>query len=334
MNGTELKQVEEECYLGMVLNTDLSWKPHTNKMICKASKKIGLLYKIRNKISRSALSKYYTTFIRPVLEYGSVVIANCTAYDAHRIEQVQRRAAILCTGAFRRSSYKALLSELGWESLEDRRRKAKLILMFKILNNLTPQYLKDQIPPQVQETTQYNLRNRTHVRIPLSRTSYCHLSYIPSTLKLWNALDPELRNSRTLNRFKRKLKFRPSPLVKLYSISYGHGSRSHTQIRLGLSKLRTHLFSHSIISEPYCTQCQLNANETPLHYFLCCPAFAAQRVEMLRGLRDSMTPEQFPNNRQLLQIIIHGNPDSTIETNRNIFKLIHQYILSTKRFTV
>jgi len=205
--------------------------------------------------------------------------------------------------------------------------------MFKILKNLTPQYLKDLIPPQVQETTQYNLRNRTHVRIPLSRTSYCHLSYIPSTLKLWNALDPELRHSRTLNRFKRKLKFRPSPLAKLYSTSYGHCSRFHTQIRLGLSKLRTHLFSHSIISEPYCINCQQHANETPLHYFLQCQAFAAQRVEMLRGLRDSMAPEQLPQNRKLLQFIIHGNPDTTIEMNRKIFQLIHQYLSNTKRFT-
>jgi len=54
---------------------------------------------------------------------------------------------------------------------------------------------------------------------------------------------------------------------------------------------------------------------------------------MLRGLRDSMAPEQLPQNRKLLQFIIHGNPDTTIEMNRKIFQLIHQYLSNTKRFT-
>lgn len=58
MNNTELSQVDEECYLGMVLSSNMSWKAHINKIICKASKKICLLYKMRNKLSRSALSKY------------------------------------------------------------------------------------------------------------------------------------------------------------------------------------------------------------------------------------------------------------------------------------
>jgi hypothetical protein len=148
---------------------------------------------MRNKLSRPALSKYYISFIRPVLEYGGVVFDNCTALEAHSLEQVQRRAARFCTGAFKRTPYKPLLDELGWESLEDRRRKAKLVLMFKIINNLTPTYLKEQIPPQVHETTRHNLRNRSHIRISLSRTKYCHSSYIPATLKLWNALDPEIK---------------------------------------------------------------------------------------------------------------------------------------------
>jgi ribonuclease P/MRP protein subunit RPP40 len=104
MNNTELKQVDEECYLGLILNSNISWKPHISKITCKASKKLGLLYKMRNKISRSALSKYYISFIRPVLEYGSVVFDNCTIFYAHSLEQVQRRAARFCTGAFKRAS--------------------------------------------------------------------------------------------------------------------------------------------------------------------------------------------------------------------------------------
>jgi hypothetical protein len=128
MNNIPLKQVDEERYLGLILNSKMTWNSHVNHLTSKASRQIGLLHKLKTKLPRSALTKYYTTFIRPVLEYGSVVFDNCTIHESHLIEQVQRRAAVLCTGALRRTAYTNLLNELGWESREDRRKKAKLIL--------------------------------------------------------------------------------------------------------------------------------------------------------------------------------------------------------------
>jgi hypothetical protein len=333
MNNTALTQVYEECYLGLTLHPNMSWKPHLNKIICKSSRKIGLLTKMKNKLPRSALSKYYVSFVRPVLEYGSVVFDNCTAHESHSLEQVQRRAALLCTGAFKRSSYKKLLDELGWESLEDRRKKAKLILMFKIINNLTPNYLKELIPPQVLDATNYNLRNRQHIRLPASRTQYMQTSYIPSTLKQWNALDPEIRSIRTVSTLKAHFKFRPNPMSKLYSVSYEYSFRFLTQIRLGLSKLKNHLFTHGILLDPICPNCQNHELETPAHYFLHCPAYAAHRGEMSRGLRDLLAPESISNNPALLNTIIFGCTDASFEINIELFKTVCNFIKNTKRFT-
>ena len=330
MNDTPLKQVDDERYLGLILNSKMTWNSHINKLTSKASQKLGLLYTMKNKLSRTALTKYYITFIRPVLEYGSVVFDNCTIHESHLIEQVQRRAAVLCTGAFKRTSYVNLLNELGWESLDERRKKAKLTLMFKITKNLTPPYLKELIPPQIQDTTQHRLRNRTHIRIPRSRTSFKQKSFIPATLNLWNNLDPEIKRSRTLATFKSKQKFRLNPMTKLYSTNFGPSTKLLTQIRLGLSKLNLHLFTHSIIPDPFCPHCPAS-RESPMHYFLQCPAYAAQRDAMSRDLRGLLAPESFTHTK-LLYIIIHGNQTDNLQTNISIFQTVHNYITSTKRF--
>jgi hypothetical protein len=95
MSNTPLTQVYQECYLGVTLTSNMSWKHHIHNLTTKASKRLGLLYKLRNKLPRSAISNYYVSFIRPILEYGSVVFDNCTAFESHSLEQVQRRAAIL-----------------------------------------------------------------------------------------------------------------------------------------------------------------------------------------------------------------------------------------------
>ncbi len=113
--------------------------------------------------------------------------------------------------------------------------------MFKIVNGLVPTYLTSLIPPQIQTTTNYPLRNRTNFRIPRARTQLMQQSFLPATLRQWNNLSSEIRNCKSLNTFKNKIKFKPNPSTRLYSISLGPFSKYHTQIPLGLSKLRSTL---------------------------------------------------------------------------------------------
>ena len=207
MNNTNLKQVFTERYLGMLLTSNMSWKPHIEHTASKASKRLAPMFKMKSKLPRCALSRYYITFVRPVIEYGSVIYDNCSSSEARSLETVQRRAALCCTGAFKRTPSTLLLKEIGWESLNDRRKKAKLILLYKITHNLTPRYLEELIPAQVGNLTTYSLRNPSAYRIPLVRTTYMANSFIPSTLKQWNSLDPNTRTCRTLHSFKSKLKY-------------------------------------------------------------------------------------------------------------------------------
>ncbi len=333
MDNVKLKQVDQECYLGMVITKNLSWKSHINKLIAKAFKRIGLLFRLKtNRLPRAALSNYYITFIRPVLEYGSVVFDNCTAHECHLLEQVQRRAAVLCTGAFKRSNYKLLLEDLGWDSLQNRRKTAKLTLMYKILHDLTPRYLKDLIPPQVQTATAYTLRNRNNYRLPSYRTQCMNKSFIPATIQQWNVTDTLIQNCNTLCTFKSKFKFQTHPLLKLYSSSFGPSTKYLTQIRLGLSKLKLHLFTHGIVPDPFCPNCQIPTKESPAHYLLECPAIAAVREEMFHGLRGLMPAQIMNNNKKLLHCLIFGHTALSLETNINMFLSVITFISASSRF--
>ena len=51
-------------------------------------------------------------------------------------------------GAWKGTNRSNLYKELGWESLSDRRRVRRILLFYKIVNNSTPQYLKDKITVQ------------------------------------------------------------------------------------------------------------------------------------------------------------------------------------------
>ena len=86
------------------------------------------------------------------------------------IEHVQYEAAKIVTGAMKGTSKQRLMQEIGWEDLKTRRAIHKLLLYFKIVNNLCPSYLVDLLPLLVSERTNYSLRTASNYSIFASRT--------------------------------------------------------------------------------------------------------------------------------------------------------------------
>jgi hypothetical protein len=99
----------------------------------KACSRLNILRMMKHNLDRNSLEKLYFGFIRPIPEYGSVVWDNCTREQSDLIESVQYESASIVTGLQKGTSRVKLYGELGWDSLQNRRKKQKLILMFKAL---------------------------------------------------------------------------------------------------------------------------------------------------------------------------------------------------------
>ena len=78
-----------------------------------------------------------------------------------------------------------------------------LTLFYKIINNLTPVYTKDPIPPLQQ--FQYSLRNQDVIGRIKARTEKFKSSFYPHCLSEWNELDSEIRLAPSVAVFKKKL---------------------------------------------------------------------------------------------------------------------------------
>ena len=83
--------------------------------------------------------------------------------DKTRPERIQKRDGKIVSGAIKGTAYATILSELGWESLQARLERRKLILFADIVHGNAPNYLQQDLPPSVQLRTQnrYQLRNRS-----------------------------------------------------------------------------------------------------------------------------------------------------------------------------
>ena len=128
-DNVQIEETTELVSLGLTINQNLNWNNHVLKLLAKASKRLYILRKYRNLLPRIALTRIYTSMIRPILEFGDIIYDSTTLSTGQSLESFQRQAAIICSGAYRHTSYTSLLHELGWEELSTRRKHHKLILL-------------------------------------------------------------------------------------------------------------------------------------------------------------------------------------------------------------
>ena len=64
-----------------------------------------------------------------------------------QLDSIHIEAARIITGATKLCSINKLSVDVGWDSLQNRRNKHKLVIFYKIMNGLTPDYLSDCVPP-------------------------------------------------------------------------------------------------------------------------------------------------------------------------------------------
>ena len=235
MSNTKIPDVQSHKHLGIYLSHDGTWECHIKK-----------------------------SFIRPIIEYADVVWDNCPQYLKEQIDKIQIESARIVTGCTKLASLDDLAKEAGWEPLQDRRLKHKLILYFKMVKGVIPNSLSSLVPQSVGSITPYSLRGSQNHRIPQCRTKLYKKSFLPAVIEEWNELPIEIRNEDSLSCFKYYLnRDKPSP-NKLYFTGERKLQVIHTQIRNNCSSLNNHLFLKNIVDSPLCTCGGIESSE---HFF-------------------------------------------------------------------
>ena len=144
--------------------------------------------------------------VRPVVEYASSVWDPHTAKDCNEIEKVQRRAARYVLNRHQqKASVSSMLQELNWPSLEDRRKHARLAMMYRINEGSVAIHCPVLQPsPSNPSYRTRNLHPKQYQRIQ-TRTDYRKFSFFPRTICDWNALPTDTAMAPSLNAFKRKV---------------------------------------------------------------------------------------------------------------------------------
>ena len=133
LHGHKLQHVDSAKYLGVTMTSDFSWNKHVDNVVNKANGTLGFLRRNLQISSPSLKTTAYTSLVRPVLEYASTVWDPYTKSCIDKMEIVQRRAARNVLHRYHNtSSVGKMLDTLLWTSLEERRNRQRLVMLYKI----------------------------------------------------------------------------------------------------------------------------------------------------------------------------------------------------------
>ena len=70
LNDRIIDRVENFNFLNIILNQNLNWNHHLDKISIKISRSIGAMYRLKNIVPQHVLSILYNSTIPPHLSYG------------------------------------------------------------------------------------------------------------------------------------------------------------------------------------------------------------------------------------------------------------------------
>ena len=136
--------------------------------------------------------------VRPTLEYASTVWDPFEEQDKSPLEMVQRRAARYAFGNYFETTpgvVTNMITQLGWNSLEERRRRNRLVMLYKIKHSLVgidhESYLRNTDP---RTRGQKLLQDQDFHRAMF-------YSFFPRTTSDWNQLPTSTTAAPTLEVF-------------------------------------------------------------------------------------------------------------------------------------
>ena len=130
INDTLVRRVRECKHLGVLLDENLTWQSHINKLQKKIRGGLFMLKSIRNIVNKNVLLTVYNSLIMSYLNYCDAVWGNCGVTNQNVLQKLQNRAARVINNAEWNSSANENLSKLNWLTLDEKRKENVAIKRF------------------------------------------------------------------------------------------------------------------------------------------------------------------------------------------------------------
>ena len=201
LHNQVLESVDNSKYLGVTVSNNLTWDAHIQNVAANGNRKLGFVKRNLKECTPKVKAASYCMMVRPGLEYAATVWDPAKQTHITTLEQIQRRAARFTTGDYTSKtpgSMTGMLQRLEWDPLEQRRKEARLSMLYRIQHDLVDIDKELYLKPSDSRTRSRFYRER------ISSQIYAN-TFFPRTMADWNQLAASVTAANTLEGFRASL---------------------------------------------------------------------------------------------------------------------------------
>ena len=207
LQGEPIEIVDSYKYLGIWLDTKLSYSVHIEHLVKKLRRKIGFLYRNKSCFSVIARRSLVQSLILSVFDYGDIVYMHASSTVLKSLDAVYHSALRFITGDKYLTHHCVLYEKVNWPSLAARREEHCLLFIYKALIGQLPLYLSSLL---THVNNNYCTRSQSHIRlcIPRVRTEQGKTAFSYYAPDKWNKFQDSMKLEQLipLNLFKALLR--------------------------------------------------------------------------------------------------------------------------------
>ena len=213
IKGIKVGQVDHTKFLGVIIDSKLSWDYHINYIKNKISKAIGLICKARKYVNKACLVTLYYSFLYPYLNYCIEVWGSAAQYRLQPLVLLHKRVIRILTSAGYRDHTAPLFKQLKIMTIYELYLFRTGLFMFKIYNKKVPTVCCEMFTTN-EIYHSYNTRRRNYLHVPLAG-SVCYSNTVRiKGVDIWNRILTLIDVDCSICVFKHKLK---RVLTELYN---------------------------------------------------------------------------------------------------------------------
>ena len=145
LNDTLLNRVRSAKCLGIVIDDELNWSKHVDKVTKTTQRNVSVIKRAKAYLPQGSLKLLYNSLVLPHFDYCSPVWSNRYQSQTTQLFKVQKRAARLIMNQSYETPSVSLFKSLKWMTLEERFQLNRVLMICKCLHNLAPPYLSAEL---------------------------------------------------------------------------------------------------------------------------------------------------------------------------------------------
>ena len=201
LDGTELRKLNSERDLGVIISQDLRPREQCINARNKANRILGFISRTVTNRTSEVILRLYLALVRPHLDYAVQFWSPYYRMDIDRLESIQRRMTKMING-IRHLEYKDRLKRLQLHSLERRRLRGDLIEVFKWIKGINKGDISKVLivsGPGITRTNGFKLE-KFRFRKEIGKNWFTN-----RVVDEWNRLSRHVVSANTIDCFKNRL---------------------------------------------------------------------------------------------------------------------------------